>query len=331
MRKARISSKALALSREAKFLKNRVLTIELLEIFTGEREGTAKEKSKLKAITKKLQNKIYIEAVYLIAHKFVDDVAEARKIFDAIIRHRNGLVKILKRNVSVQVAALDYLQDVCNIIRQPTIIEADELEKFVYHAVFDDTTQAFEKDIMDVELEAEIEKSRRFGSIFSLFFIDLDNLKKLNDTFGHESGTEAIKSVSQFAKKNLRKYDSIFRYGGDEFVVLLPGVGIDAAHETANRIRNMISRHRPGKAKMQISVSIGVTAFDNSKISDRKSLLEAADTALYEAKQKGKNRVCTYRYKTSKDSRLSNSNPKPRNMKGVNPRKKKHQRRGVEI
>ena len=204
------------------------------------------------------------------------------------------MVRTLKRNVSVQVAALDYLQNVRNILRKPTIIEADQYEEFVYRAVVDETTQAFEKDLLDTDLEAEIEKSRRFNTLFSILFIDLDDLKTINDTYGHETGTETIRLVSKCVHENLRKYDAMYRYGGDEFVVLLPQCETGEARIIASRIQSRVNAVPLEGIPKRISVSIGVATFDNIVITSRKSLINAADAALYEAKRKGRNSVCVY-------------------------------------
>lgn len=302
MNQSRNKPDAETLSREARFLKNRLLDSTLLEIFTGEREGTDEERKKLHAITKKRKKGIYTEAVFLLTHTFVSDSREAQRIFEDIIHHRNSLVRSLKRNVSVQVAALDYMQNVRNILKRPTIIEADQYEQFVYRAVVDETTQAFDKDLLEDDIDGEIEKSHRFGTIFSILFIDLDDLKTINDTYGHETGTRAIQAVSQGINENLRKYDSVYRYGGDEFIVLLPRSGSTEAFEIAKRIQMVINEKSFDTIPLKIGVSIGTATFDNLVISDRISLITAADSALYNAKKQGKNNVCRYGMETGTSS-----------------------------
>jgi len=282
------------LSLEARFLKNRQLDVTLLEIFTGERTGTDTEIKRLLSIKNTLKKDIYKEAVYLLTHTCMNDSKEAKQVFEDIINHRNSMVRSLKRNISVQVAALDYMQNIRNILKRPTIIEADQHEEFAYRALVDQTTQAFEKDLMEHDIDGEIEKSRRFNTVFSILFVDLDDLKTINDTYGHETGTRAIQAVSKGINDNLRKYDSIYRYGGDEFIVLLPGSESEEACETAKRIQKLITTTPFAAIPLKIAVSIGVATFDNLMISDRQSLLNAADSALYDAKKQGKNRVCIF-------------------------------------
>ncbi|MBN1293997.1 MAG: phosphoenolpyruvate--protein phosphotransferase [Candidatus Latescibacteria bacterium] len=280
--------------REAKLLKEKLLDLSLVEVFAGEREGSPEEQKKLKEITARLKHRIYTEAVYLLTHIIIESSEESRRIFEDIIKHRNDMVRLLKRNVSMQVAALDYMQNVRNILKKPTIIEADQYEVFAYRAILDETTHTYEKDLLDSDIDAEIEKARRFGTVFSVLFLDLDDLKHINDTCGHETGTRAIQILSSCASENLRKYDSIYRYGGDEFVVLLPRADASQAYNTALRILDLVHRTAAGKISQSLGVSIGIASFDNDCIKDRNALLTAADSALYQSKKGGKDRISIY-------------------------------------
>lgn len=295
--------KLMFLRQEARFLKHRLMNADLIEIFTGERSGSEEEQKKLREIIGKLQQGIYIEAIYILTHTFINNALEARIMFEEIIQHRNNMVHALKRNVSVHVAALDYLQNIRNILKKPTIIEADKYEEFVYRAIVDETTQAFEKDLLDADLEAEIERSKRFSNSFSILFIDLDNLKAINDSYGHEIGTKAIQTVCNCASQKLRKYDSIYRYGGDEFIVLLPRTNADEAFTISQRILDRVNKSSFEHAALRIGASIGIATFDNKRITDRKTLLCAADSALYSAKYAGKNRINIFYPKPNKNKR----------------------------
>ncbi len=279
------------LREEAKFFKNNSLTYDLLEVFIGEREGTEEEKRKLSRIMNRHKDGIYINAVYLLIHKVIKNKVEAKKIFNDILKHRNGMVKLLGRNVSTAVAALDYMQNIRNILQKPVILESDRYQEFAHKALIDETTETDERDLLDSDLEAEIEKARRFNSAFSILFIDIDNLKEINDTRGHESGTEAIQYVSNCIRKNLRKYDTSYRYGGDEFVTLLPRTDIGQARSIAGRIQELLAKEVPGSMAKSPTVSIGIAMFGREKNNTKKTLLSAADAALYKAKKAGKNRI----------------------------------------
>ncbi|MFP4416409.1 MAG: putative PEP-binding protein [Chitinispirillaceae bacterium] len=283
-----------SISQEAKYLGRRLLSHDLIEIFTGNRQGTAQQQEKLQAIWSQLGNGIYVEIVYSLTHTLVRDKEEARKIYEEIIAHRAMITRMLNRQISVEVAALDYLQGVRNMLKEPTIIEARKCDSFAYLSIMDDTTQVYDKGLLDTDLDAEIERSRRFGVPFSVLFIDIDNLKTVNDTYGHELGTKAIQFVTECIKQNLRKYDSIYRYGGDEFVVLLARADSNQAQVIANRIIELIQDGRIEGLAAPPGVSIGIASRDTNTVCDKQSLLSAADTALYRAKDRGKNRICVY-------------------------------------
>lgn len=280
-----------AIAREARFLKETLLDPALLEVFAGERAGTAEERAKLNHSIARLKGRIFTEAVYLLARVYIEDPREARRIFDDIIRHRNAMVRALKRFVSIEVAALDYMQNVRNVLKQPTIIEADQYNEFAYHAILDETTQAYDKHLLDSDIEAEMEKARRFGTGFSVLFIDLDNLKQINDQWGHEAGTRAIQHVSSIIRENLRKYDALYRYGGDEFVVLLPRADGRQACETARRVLERVRKVPEELLPSRPGISIGIATYDPDEHRSASDLLAAADNALYEAKREGKNAI----------------------------------------
>jgi len=280
---------------EAKFLKNMRLTYDLLEVFMGEKKGTLKQRKRVYQIFRKLRENIFIEAVYLLTHTIMAHTSEAKKTYNNILKHRNSMVVLLRRHVSIQVAALDYMQNIKTILKRPTIIEADKCREFASKAITDETTRLYDRSLLDYDLECEIENAGRPNKPLSLMFVDIDDLKGLNDKWGHEAGTKTIKYVSGCIKRVLRDYDSIYRYGGDEFVVLLPGTRAVQAARIANRIRFKI-RHRPAKGvPTSPGISIGIAEYNGKgRIKGREALLAAADNALYQAKQNGKNRTCVF-------------------------------------
>ena len=275
---------------EAKLRKELHLNENLIEVLSEERTGSTHEIKTLASLKKEIGNRIYVEAVYLLTHKFIENSSDARKIFKEILIHRKNMAKILDRNVSIQVAALDYMQNIRNILKKPTIIESDQYREFTDKAIIDETTSTYDKNLLQSDLESEIEKSQRLGIPFSILFIDLDNLKQINDTYGHEIGTRVLKLVSSCIRQNLRRYDSVYRYGGDEFLVILPGDNCSQAYKTAQRIMDLL--HSPvTDIPLTPTISIGIACFDNQIIKDQKTLFNSADKALYAAKQKGKNMV----------------------------------------
>ena len=138
----------------------------------------------------------------------------------------------------------------------------------------------------------EVELSRRYGQPLALLFLDLDNFKVINDTLGHPQGDTALKAVAAYLQGAVRQADVVCRYGGEEFVVILPQTGGDQALVLGERLRCGLAKQRIplGRQELQLSVSIGVA--DLKPTMDASGLLQAADAALYRAKQTGKNQVC---------------------------------------
>lgn len=134
--------------------------------------------------------------------------------------------------------------------------------------------------------------SQRYGRDFSIIMMDSDSLKTVNDAYGHEAGDELLKAMVSHAQQELRRPDLLARYGGDEFVLLLPDTNSEGARLTAERIRERIAATplNVGNLKLDITASMGVATYPEHG-ADYQLVFDAADTALYASKSKGKNRV----------------------------------------
>ena len=161
-----------------------------------------------------------------------------------------------------------------------------ELEK---QAVTDGLTGVANRRSFNEALEREFERARRYNQDLSLIVVDLDFLKKINDTYGHMTGDEAIKAIGHVLAQSSRSTDITARYGGEEFCVLLPNTDIEMAEQLGERLRRLIADtliEGPGS----LSASIGVASYPmHSDSSDM--LFLRADEALYRAKQEGRNCV----------------------------------------
>jgi diguanylate cyclase (GGDEF)-like protein len=122
---------------------------------------------------------------------------------------------------------------------------------------------------------------------------DLDKFKQVNDTYGHPAGDEVLRSTAKALRESVRRYDSVGRYGGEEFLIVLPGCDTSNALGHAERLRTAIARLEveiPG-GTIRPTVSIGVTVFNKGTDADALAVIQAADLALYRAKHAGRNRV----------------------------------------
>ena len=138
-------------------------------------------------------------------------------------------------------------------------------------------------------LETEIYRTQRYGRAFSLVMLDLDGFKEYNDRFGHISGDSILQSLAQMLKSSLRKPDMAFRYGGDEFAIILPATGADMAKETVDRIRSewlQVARGQYPSVEITLGFSAGIAQFpENAETAD--GLVRLADAALYHSKRQG--------------------------------------------
>jgi diguanylate cyclase (GGDEF)-like protein len=155
-------------------------------------------------------------------------------------------------------------------------------------ALTDGLTGLYNRSSFYQELEREINRSRRYGRQLSLLICDLDHFKKYNDQYGHLAGDDLLRSLAKVLTSVVRKSDIVFRYGGEEFVLLLPETGLSAALELAERLRRCVESHvfmLPKNAMpTHITISIGAASYPD-QAEDVESLVDKADKALFLAKR----------------------------------------------
>ncbi|MDJ0789109.1 MAG: diguanylate cyclase [Myxococcota bacterium] len=161
-------------------------------------------------------------------------------------------------------------------------------------AFVDDVTELYNARYLTEAMEREIQRSERYGSELSVLFLDLDRFKLVNDNHSHLVGTEALRELSRVLLESVRQVDTLARYGGDEFTILLVDTREAQALEVAERIRSSVAGHAfeaPGQT-LSLTCSVGVATYPRHGTT-REALLEAADKAMYRAKSNGRNRVCS--------------------------------------
>lgn len=167
---------------------------------------------------------------------------------------------------------------------------------FEFHSIKDDITLAYNQKYLRTFLRNEIERCRRYPSVFSVVFFDLDNLKAVNEKFGHLVGTQVLKEVAAVLRQQVRKIDLLSRFGGDEFVIVLLKTNAAKTFEICSRIKhNLDSTVFLMEKKLNIKMTgcFGISSFpqDGNSVEE---LIKKADSAMYEMKRKGKNGIKIY-------------------------------------
>jgi diguanylate cyclase (GGDEF)-like protein len=172
---------------------------------------------------------------------------------------------------------------------QEELVEARESLKFV--ASHDPLLRLWNRRAIIDLLSTELSRAKRMQTSLCIFFADLDSFKRVNDRYGHLVGDEVLRSAAEKMSRAVREYDHVGRYGGEEFLVVLPNCAAEAAREVAERVRQHIGDEPIVIAPIQVKVtaSIGVAQWHPGQ--DFRDLIHRADLAMYRAKQDGRNRV----------------------------------------
>jgi diguanylate cyclase (GGDEF)-like protein len=169
-------------------------------------------------------------------------------------------------------------------------------EKLREQAMRDNLTGLYNRHYVEEWFDLELRRAQRHGRPIAAIMLDVDHFKRFNDSFGHEAGDLVLREVAGALRRSTRGSDVASRYGGEEFLVLLPECRFDAALRKAEQLREEIAKlelHYDGRPLGPVTASLGVAAFpDHAKESEE--LLRHADEALYLAKQAGRNRVVAY-------------------------------------
>ncbi len=188
---------------------------------------------------------------------------------------------------------LDLADEISIAVQRALVFE--EIKK---RADFDQLTNLLNRRRLEEDLKDEVERAKRYNKSFSLMIIDVDYFKKYNDKWGHPQGDFCLKQVANILRETSRKVDRVYRYGGEEFVIIAPEVKSSEAINLAERLRKKVeSTEFPGEEKSQpngkVTISVGLASFPDDGTSIEE-ILKAADQALYTAKKNGRNRVVQY-------------------------------------
>jgi diguanylate cyclase (GGDEF)-like protein len=186
------------------------------------------------------------------------------------------------------IPTLESVADICATSIQNAYYFA-RVEQLAY---VDGLTGVFNRRLFERRIGEEIERAARYGSSLSIIMVDLDHFKRVNDEFGHLLGDEVLRQVSQIFQQALRKPDICCRYGGEEFVIILPETSGSKAIRVAEKLRNLVADYEFPGIPRRITISAGVADFPRCGTT-RDEIVRAADDSLYLAKQAGRNCVAS--------------------------------------
>ncbi len=210
--------------------------------------------------------------------------------------------------------AADSIHGMSDLERRVSFLERDNLDLMVKNRVLsevsarDALTGLYNRWFVMEKIESEMNRSLRSGSALTLMLLDIDNFKRINDTYGHTAGDHVLQSFGRLLKESCRVYDTPGRYGGEEFCIILPDTTVGSTPKVAERIRGLLegTAMDVGHSSLIVTASIGIAgleAGEGDTVLSPSALIDRADRALYAAKRRGRNRVEMW------DATLADSRP----------------------
>ncbi|MFW5728503.1 MAG: diguanylate cyclase [bacterium] len=225
----------------------------------------------------------------------------------SIIDHREIMERTLGRPVDLRLALLDFFTTVQPLLTCPKIVDMERYLDTLRYGNADPLTGLANRRHIDDQLHREVNRSRRYGLEFSILYADIDNFKKINDNFGHATGDAVLRAFADHLRERLRGEDVAGRYGGEEFVVLMPRTSMDGAHCLARRLAEGFAA-REIHADRRVTFSGGIATYPRHG-AEVAALLAHADKGLYRAKMMGKNQIIVEPPEKRRHERVPASRP----------------------
>lgn len=266
----------------------------LLKLFLDlEKEKQASDSQVWHDLEQRYGDAIYSHVLYLLTRKQFK-TEDARKHWRNILEHCQSMSSALGRQVGVRLAMCDYFINMVRQIEDPLLVEGDAYRQKESSVFRDELTGLYNRRFLNSVLQQQLAEARRYDQPFSLIMFDIDRFKRYNDINGHLAGDRALAEVASILSTTARAVDYLVRFGGEEFLVILPRVGGQEALVAAERHCQAVEQHYfAGEERLpsgKLTLSAGVASFPQNA-QDAMDLLHRADMALYTAKRKGRNRV----------------------------------------
>ena len=213
-----------------------------------------------------------------------------------VLEHRQEMMQLLDRNIDITTALSDYLQTTTHFLYRPRLIEAGFYETIVNESIHDKLTGLFNRPYFDEAYNQQISLAHRYQDDFTILFLDIDNFKEINDTYGHLAGDEVLRRLGKIINQQRRDSDVAARYGGEEFVLLLTHTDNISGFIFAERLRQAVEKaiiffH---DQSITFTISGGIASFPfNSQKPEQ--ILQLSDNAVYLSKGAGKNKISHFK------------------------------------
>ena len=212
----------------------------------------------------------------------------ARKLFNSQQRANEQLTQYQNQLEQLVEERTKNLEEINTTLQEEIAERKNAEERLEYLATTDPLTLLYNRRKFDELMEYELERDKRYQSGLSIIFCDIDHFKKINDMHGHDVGDDVLRELSAEIRTSLRQSDIVARWGGEEFIILIPNCTADTAVTIAENIRKKIETYKFNKAG-KVTASFGVTHVLGHD--DKTTLIKRVDKALYAAKENGRNRV----------------------------------------
>ena len=236
-------------------------------------------------LVKTLTRRSFLPVVLVTAHSDTESRVEGLRIGadDFIVKPFD------EREMKARISAM------LRIKRQVDSV-AEARERLEQIAVSDELTGLYNFRFLKTRLAEEFKRAERYQTSLACLLCDLDHFKEINDRQGHQVGDQVLAEVARRLRGGLREVDIVGRYGGDEFMLLLPATQVGGALTVAERMWRTVRQSpvRAGGRDHFMTLSVGISLFPGADITTRDDLIQAADRAMYQAKQEGRDRVCVF-------------------------------------
>jgi diguanylate cyclase (GGDEF)-like protein len=234
----------------------------------------------------------------------------AETYWKEVLVHRRDMSYAMDRSIDLVPAIYDFLSLSEHPLDRPRLIEEKSYAKVIKETSHDSLTSLFNRHYFNEALDQAVSSARRYSNDLTLLFLDIDNFKEINDTFGHQYGDTILRQVAQVISSEKRDSDIAARYGGEEFVLLMPQTQSINAFILAERIRTSVTTQVTGSQDKHIKITIsgGLASFPQN-CDTPEELVNRADSALYLAKGAGKNIISMYKEEKRRYLRVKYKEP----------------------